>query len=133
MAGISREYLNRMETGKVRPSKQVKDKITEALEKFNPDNLLTMLFDYVRIRFPTTDVQHVIHDILKLNIKYMLHEDYGHYTYTEHYYISRTLKVWRLIYSHSLQGFPLGTAKNSPYLEKLSVPWLKVRQEGFFM
>ena len=59
----------------------------EALEKFNPDNPLTMLFDYVRIRFPTTDVQHVIHDILKLNIKYMLHEDYGHYTYAEHYYI----------------------------------------------
>ncbi|TLE40269.1 MobT family relaxase [Clostridioides difficile] len=87
MAGISREYLNRMETGKVRPSKEVRDKLMEALEKFNPDNPLTMLFDYVRIRFPTTDVQHIIHDILKLNIKYMLHEDYGHYTYTEHYYI----------------------------------------------
>lgn len=87
MAGISREYLNRMETGKVRPSKEVRDRLMEALEKFNPDNPLTMLFDYVRIRFPTTDVQHVIHDILKLNIKYMLHEDYGHYTYAEHYYI----------------------------------------------
>ncbi|CZR80175.1 Replication initiation factor [Clostridioides difficile] len=87
MAGISREYLNRMEMGKVRPSKEVRDKLMEALEKFNPDNPLTMLFDYVRIRFPTTDVQHVIHDILKLNIKYMLHEDYGHYTYAEHYYI----------------------------------------------
>ena len=71
MAGISREYLNRMETGKVRPSKEVRDRLMEALEKFNPDNPLTMLFDYVRIRFPTTDVQHVIHDILKLNIKYI--------------------------------------------------------------
>lgn len=87
MAGISREYLNRMETGKVRPSKEVREKLIEALEKFNPDNPLTMLFDYVRIRFPTTDVQHVIHDILKLNVKYMLHEDYGHYTYAEHYHI----------------------------------------------
>ena len=87
MAGISREYLNRMETGKVRPSKEVGERLMEALERFNPDNPLTMLFDYVRIRFPTTDVQHVIHDILRLNIKYMLHEDYGHYTYTEHYHI----------------------------------------------
>ena len=44
-----------------------------------------MLFDYVKIRFPTLDIQHIIKDILKLNINYMLHEDYGHYSYTEHY------------------------------------------------
>ena len=44
-----------------------------------------MLFDYVKIRFPTLDIQHFIKDILKLNINYMLHEDYGHYSYTEHY------------------------------------------------
>lgn len=87
MAGVSREYLNRIETGKVRPTKEVMDKLMEALEKYNPDNPLTMLFDYVRIRFPTTDVQHVIHDILKLNMRYMLHEDFGFYSYTEHYYI----------------------------------------------
>ena len=31
------------------------------------------------------DIQHIIKDILKLNINYMLHEDYGHYSYTEHY------------------------------------------------
>ena len=29
--------------------------------------------------------QHIIKDILKLNINYMLHEDCGHYSYTEHY------------------------------------------------
>ncbi len=40
-----------------------------------------MLFDYVKIRFPTLDIQHIIKDILKLNINYMLHEDYGHYSY----------------------------------------------------
>ena len=28
-----------------------------------------------------------VKDILKLNISYMLHEDFGHYKYTEHYYI----------------------------------------------
>ena len=44
-----------------------------------------MLFDYVKIRFPTLDIQHIIKDILKLNINYMLHEDYGRYSYTEHY------------------------------------------------
>ena len=55
------------------------------LARFNPEAPLTMLFDYVKIRFPTLDIQHIIKDILKLNINYMLHEDYGHYSYTEHY------------------------------------------------
>ena len=55
------------------------------LARFNPEAPLTMLFDYVKIRFPTLDIQHIIKDILKCNINYMLHEDYGHYSYTEHY------------------------------------------------
>ena len=46
-----------------------------------PEAPLTMLFDYVKIRFPTLDIQHIIKDILKLNINYMLHEDYGRYSY----------------------------------------------------
>ena len=61
--------------------------LLEALEKFNPEAPLTMLFDYVRIRFPTLDIGHIIKDILQLNIQYMIHEDFGHYSYTEHYYI----------------------------------------------
>ena len=54
------------------------------LARFNPEAPLTMLFDYVKIS-STLDIQHIIKDILKLNINYMLHEDYGHYSYTEHY------------------------------------------------
>lgn len=85
MAGISREHLSRIESGKVAVTEEMKVKLLEALEKFNPEAPLTMLFDYVKIRFPTLDIQHIIKDILKLNINYMLHEDYGHYSYTEHY------------------------------------------------
>ena len=87
MAGISREHLNRIEAGKVKLTDDMQDKLMEAVEKFNPDAPMFLLFDYVRIRFPTLDIQHVIRDILKLNIDYMLHEDYGHYKYTEHYYL----------------------------------------------
>ena len=43
---------------------------------------LHLLFDYVKIRFPTLDIQHIIKNMLKLNINYMLHEDYGRYSYT---------------------------------------------------
>ena len=87
MAGISREHLNRIEAGKVKLTDDMQDKLVEAVEKFNPDAPMFLLFDYVRIRFPTLDIQHVIRDILKLNVDYMLHEDYGHYKYTEHYYL----------------------------------------------
>ena len=57
-AGITRPYLSDIETGKAHPSKALQEAITEALERFNPDAPLEMLFDYVRIRFPTTDVKH---------------------------------------------------------------------------
>ncbi|OUN26109.1 MobT family relaxase [Blautia sp. An81] len=87
MAGISREHLNRIEAGKVKLTDDMQDKLMEAVEKFNPDAPMFLLFDYVRIRFPTLNIQHVIKDILKLNMDYMLHEDYGHYKYTEHYYL----------------------------------------------
>ena len=87
MAGISREHLNRIEAGKVHLTNGMKLKLLEALERFNPEAPLFLLFDYVRIRFPTLDIQHIIKDVLKLNINYMLHEDYGFYSYTEHYYL----------------------------------------------
>ena len=69
----------------MKPSKELLETLYKELARFNPEAPLTMLFDYVKIRFPTLDIQHIIKDILKLNINYMLHEDYGHYSYTEHY------------------------------------------------
>ena len=87
MAGISREHLNRIEAGKVNLTNDMKLKLLEALEKFNPEAPLFLLFDYMRIRFPTLDIRHIIKDVLKLNINYMLHEDFGFYSYTEHYYL----------------------------------------------
>lgn len=67
------------------PSAHMKSVIMETLEKFNPDAPLTMLLDYVRIRFPTTDVSYVVKDILKLKLDFMQHEDFGYYSYPEHY------------------------------------------------
>ena len=69
MAGISREHLSRIESGKVSLTLAMKEKLAAALEKFNPDEPLFLLFDYVRIRFPTLDIKHIIKDILKLNIE----------------------------------------------------------------
>lgn len=84
-AGITRQYLSNMETEKIVPSEKLQASILEALERFNPDSPLEMLFDYVRIRFPTLDVKHIVQDVLKLKLSYMIHEDYGFYSYVEHY------------------------------------------------
>ncbi|HAO6008559.1 TPA: XRE family transcriptional regulator [Listeria monocytogenes] len=84
-SGITRQYLSSIETGKVIPTNQVKEALLESVERFNPDNPLEMLFDYVRIRFPTDNVVSIIHDILRLNMDYMIHEDFGYYSYPEHY------------------------------------------------
>lgn len=53
MANISREHLSRIEAGKVTLTEDMKHTLLEAVEKFNPDNPMFLLFDYVRIRFPT--------------------------------------------------------------------------------
>ena len=49
MAGVSREYVSRIESGKVVLTEEIKGKFTDALEKLNPENPLEMVFDYVRI------------------------------------------------------------------------------------
>ena len=85
MAGISREYVSRIESGKVALTEEIKGKFTDALEKLNPENPLEMVLDYVRIRFPTQDVRHIVEDILQLKLDVMIHEDYGFYSYVEHY------------------------------------------------
>ncbi len=66
-------------------TEEVKTQLLTALEKYNSEAPLTMLFDYVRIRFPTMDVKHVVEDILKLRLDMMIHEDFGFYSYSEHY------------------------------------------------
>lgn len=84
-SGITRQYLSDIETGKAVPTEQVQTALLASLERFNPDNPLEMLFDYVRIRFPTTDVARVVGEVLRLNLDYMIHEDFGYYSYPEHY------------------------------------------------
>ena len=48
-SGITRPYLSDIENGKSVPTDQVKLALIDSLERFNPDNPLEMLFDYVRI------------------------------------------------------------------------------------
>lgn len=84
-SGISRDYYNKIENGKLIPSHERKQLIEQALERFNPESPLDMMIDYVRLRFPTTDVKEVIQNTLRLKMKYFLHQDFGYYSYSEHF------------------------------------------------
>ncbi|HBE9445504.1 replication initiation factor [Clostridioides difficile] len=85
--GITREYLNKIENGKIIAKNEIKKKLIKSLKRLNLESPLTMMIDYIRIRFPTTDVKYVVNEILKLKLEYMIHEDYGFYSYLEHYVI----------------------------------------------
>lgn len=86
VVGITRVHLNRIENGEANITEEMKIKIAEALEKLNPDAPLFLLIDYVKIRFSTIGAKDVIEKLLRIKMKYMGHEDYGFYSYTEHYY-----------------------------------------------
>lgn len=83
---VSREYINKIENAKVVPSQTLKETILINLEKRNPHNPLTFMFDYVRVRFPTLDVKYIAEKILNIKFDYMGYESYGFYSYEAHYY-----------------------------------------------
>ena len=82
-AGITRVYLNNILNGKKKASQDVLDKLDACIKYLSPEDPLNILLDYVRIRFPTTDVKWVIHKMLRININFMLHEEHAFYGYSE--------------------------------------------------
>ncbi len=87
LIGITREWLNKIEKGKANLTDDLKEALLNELERFNPNEPLNIMFDYVRIRFSGISTEYVIQEILKIKIKHFLHEDYAYYGYTEHYYL----------------------------------------------
>lgn len=55
------------------------------LEIFNPDKEMEILFDYVRIRFATTDERRVIEDVMNIRMQYMIEEAHSFYGYGRQY------------------------------------------------
>lgn len=83
--GVGKTYISKIENGSERASKELLMAIWECLEKYNPLNPLEVLFDYVRIRFPTTAAGEVIKNVMHLRMEYFLHEDHAFYGYSEQY------------------------------------------------
>ena len=92
--GISREHYNRIENGRTPLTEELKQEITKQLERFNPEEPLSLLVDYFRVRFSTTDALEVMHSVLYIKERYFLHENYRNYGYEGQYHIGDiTLQV----------------------------------------
>ena len=64
-AGLTEEYYRRLERENLSVPQKVRKRLKDALIRLHPEPL-TLLFDYVRIRFPTMDVKHIIGDVMVL-------------------------------------------------------------------
>ena len=84
--GVTERTLRDWESGVTVPDQAKQKRVMDALARLDgTEPLLTLLLDYVRIRFPTMDVRHVIEDVLRLKMKYMMREDHAFYSYTSMY------------------------------------------------
>ena len=87
MLGYSVSHIQRLETGesKVKANDEILlEKIFAFHEREEP---ISLLFDYVRIRFDTTDAIWVLENVLKIKHESLQFEDYGFYNYDKHYKI----------------------------------------------
>lgn len=85
MLGVTREYINKVETGKKLLSRHLKELLEDLLLQYDSGYTPEILFDYCRIRFPTQDIRYVIEKVLRIRMCYMLHEEHGFYGYSEQY------------------------------------------------
>lgn len=84
-SGISVRHFIRLKNGENVLTESLRAAIEKSLKKLNPNAPLNLIIDYVRIRFPTTDICYVVNHIMKLGIEHLIHEDFAHNGYDERY------------------------------------------------
>lgn len=69
---ISRQHYRRLIIGESPPSEEMRERIEKMLERLNPENPLSLLIDYVRIRFPVSDkitMKTICEEVLKIPVE----------------------------------------------------------------
>ena len=85
LLGITPTYLAEIETGRRKASDKLLEKINFFLKLYQPDAGLEILLDYCRIRFLSTDIKHILEDVLGIRLKYMIRENHALYGYSAQY------------------------------------------------
>lgn len=86
--GITRMHFVQVENGKTNPSAALQAEIDRLLKAWHDDPELTLMFDYMRVRFPTHDAKTVITRILGLTPEHLIFEEHGFYGYSAMYVFS---------------------------------------------
>ena len=84
-ADISPRYLRRIESGEIRLSEKIAQQLNDALDRLSPEEKLSLVIDYVRIRFKSTAYHHIIRNILRIDESWMYKERNSWYGYEERY------------------------------------------------
>lgn len=85
--GINRVNLSKIENGKKNAGRELLDRMEILLEQYNPEKKMEILFDYVRIRFPTDDETHIIETVMGIKMGYFLEEGHAFYGYSSQYFL----------------------------------------------
>ncbi|MDR7678485.1 hypothetical protein RFN69_14710 (plasmid) [Lactiplantibacillus plantarum] len=75
--GISRSYLNQLLNSKRPLTEAMRQRLTAAFRELSGITALNICFDYVRIRFPTHDVDELIVALFCIKPIYFVYEPYG--------------------------------------------------------
>lgn len=84
-AGITERYYSLLATGRKQAGKELLKRLDIVLDLFDPEKEMEILFDYVRIRFLTTDEKAVIEKVLGIRMQYMVEEGRAFYGYGRQY------------------------------------------------
>ena len=84
-ADISPRYLRRIESGEIRLSEKIAKQLNDALDRLSPEEKLSLVIDYVRIRFKSTAYHHIIRNVLRIDESWMFKEKNSWYGYEERY------------------------------------------------
>lgn len=88
---INRQNLNEIESGKVKASREMQRLLLHYLDYCQCEQPFTLMIDYLRIRFPTTDALEIIKHVLAMKKEYFIYEDYGLYGYEEQYFFGEII------------------------------------------
>lgn len=83
--GITRRRISEIEAGTRIVDDNTKELLVSKMNEIYKGYEMELLFDYMRVRFPTLDVKYVITEVLGLRIDHMVHENFGFYHYSYHY------------------------------------------------
>lgn len=99
---LSRGYFSKIESGKRSCSDKLYKSLKEYYAMFNQSEELEGLFDWVRVRIPTQNIQLVIEDIMGLNMDLFYQSPVGRYGYNQRY------ELGNIIVYNSIKGSDKG-------------------------